>query len=233
MPRSRHILIFLLALAGSFCTASAQTVDEVRPLEPEWRETVGPRPVFKIEVEGTDLVKMRFRLVLSQDDFDTEMYVFNQIEEPNGWSFTALMGEYGAMFKPPKPLEDGRYQWRADAWNGVDWVEGEDYSEVDVDSIPPAYVDRLEMDVEQGGTGIVLAWNPVTIDQDGRPEYVEKYHVYRYIRRSFFFVIRPFEIAVTDETKFVDRAEIALVTPLVFYKVTAEDVAGNEPDRRY
>jgi len=87
--------------------------------------------------------------------------------------------------------------------------------------------------VEPGGTGIVLEWDPVTTDQNGRPEYVEKYHIYRYIRRSFFFVVRPFEIAVTDDTSFVDRAEIALVTPLVFYKINAEDQAGNEPDRRY
>jgi hypothetical protein len=223
----------MLTLAASLGAIEAQSIDEVRPLEPEWRETVGPRPVFKIGVEGTDLVKMRFRLVLSQDDFDTELYVFNQIEEPNGWAFTALMGEAGAMFTPPKPLEDGRYQWRADAWNGVDWVEGEEYSEVDIDSTPPAYVEPLGMDVEPGGTGIRLHWDPVTTDQNGRPEYVEKYHIYRYMRRSFFFVIRPFEIAVTDETSFVDRAEIALSTPLVFYKVTAEDTAGNEPDRRY
>ena len=233
MPRSRSILVPFLVLVASIAVAYGQTVGEVRPLEPEWRVTVGPRPMFKIGVTGTDLVKMRFRIVLSTDDFDTEKYVFDQIEEPNGWAFTALMGESGAMFTPAKPLEDGRYQWRADAWNGVEWVEGDEYSEVDVDSVPPAYVEGMDMDVEPGGTGIVLEWDPVTTDQDGRPEYVSKYHIYRYIRRSFFFVIRPFEIAVTEDTSFVDRDEIALVTPLVFYKVTAEDQAGNEPDRRY
>jgi hypothetical protein len=233
MPRFRNILLPLAILAISLGGAYAQTVEEVRPLEPKWRATVGPRPEFKIGVQGTDLIKMRFRLVLSQDDFDTELYVFDQIEEPNGWVFNALMGEAGALFTPPKPLADGRYQWRADAWNGVDWVEGEDYLEVDIDSTPPAYVDGLEMDVEPGGTGIVLNWSPVTIDQNGRPEYVAKYHIYRYIRRSFFFVIRPFEIAVTEDTSFVDRSEIALTTPLVFYKVNAEDEAVNEPDRRF
>ncbi len=233
MARSRSTLIPFLIIVASLGVVCGQTVDEVRPLEPEWRATVGPRPRFKIGVEGTDLVKMRFRLVLSQDEFDTELYVFDQSEEPNGWAFTAVMGESGAIFTPPKPLQDGRYQWRADAWNGVEWVEGDEYSEVDVDSVPPAYVEGLAMAVEPGGTGIVLEWDSVTTDQDGRPEYVEKYHIYRYIRRSFFFVIRPFEIAVTDGNSFVDRDEIALVTPLVFYKVNAEDQAGNEPDRRY
>lgn len=233
MSWPRCIVPTCLVLAAFASVAIAQTVEEIRPLEPEWRATVGPRPVFKIGVEGTDLVKMRFRLVLSTDDFDTEAYVFDQTEEPNGWAFTALMGETGAIFTPPRPLEDGRYQWRGDAWNGVDWVEGDEYSEVDIDSIPPAYVDGLEMEVEPGGTGIKLSWDPVTTDQNGRPEYISKYRIYRYIRRSFFFVIRPFEIAVTDETRYVDRDEIALVTPLVFYKVNAEDEAGNEPDRRY
>ena len=46
-------------------------------------------------------------------------------------------------------------------------------------------------------------------------------------------MIRPFQIGVTDKTTFVDRDEIALKTPLVFYKVNAEDEAGNEPDRRF
>ena len=41
------------------------------------------------------------------------------------------------------------------------------------------------------------------------------------------------DVDLSDETGYVDRAEISLVTPLVFYKVNAEDQAGNEPDRRY
>ena len=236
MPRTRAVSGFALLILCTFLTCGAvlgQTVEEVRPISPEWREQVGPRPIFKISVDGTDLIKIKFRLILSQDDFDTELYVFDQIEEPGGWMYNALMGETGAEFTPPKPLADGRYQWRADAWNGVDWVEGEETSEVDIDSTPPAYVEGLEMSVEPGGAGIVLSWDPVTTDQNGRPEYVNKYRVYRYVRRSFFFVIRPFQIGVTNDTEFVDRDEIALVTPLVFYKINAEDEAGNEADRRF
>ncbi|GEM_PF-3235425 len=227
------LLAALLLLLSSYGSSFAQTVEEVRPLAPEWRQRVGPRPTFKIGVEGTDLTKIKFRLILSQDDFDTEMYVFDQTENKEGWAYNMLMGEFGAEFTPSKPIPDGRYQWRADAWNGVDWVEGEDYLEVDIDATPPAYVDGLEMSVEPEGTGIVLSWDPVTTDQEGRPEYVNKYRIYRYVRRSFFFVIRPFQIGVTDKTTFVDRDEVALKTPLVFYKVNAEDEAGNEPDRRF
>ena len=233
MRRSRTALLLLWILVASAGAVDAQTVEEVLTLAPAWRETVGPQPVFKIGVQGTDLDKISLRLVLSQDDFDTETYVFNQVEEPNGWAYIALKGEFGAVFIPPKPLKNGRYQWRADAWNGLHWVEGDDYSEVDIDSVPPAYVEGLVMDVEPGGAGIVLQWDQVTTDQNGHPEWVAKYHIYRYVRRNFFFAIRPFEIAVTDETRFVDRDEIALVTPLVFYKINAEDQAGNEPDRQY
>ena len=233
MPRSRTAMLLLGGLVASAQAAGAQTVEDVLPLEPAWRATVGPRPVFKIGVEGTDLDKIHLRLVMSRDDFHTEMYVFSQMEEPNGWAQTSLAGEFGAIFTPPKPLENGRYQWRADAWNGLNWVEGDEYSEVDIDSVPPAGVEGLVMHLEPEGAGIVLEWDQVTIDENGHPEWVEKYHIYRYIRRSFFFAIRPFEIAVTDETRFVDRDEVALVTPLVFYKINAEDQAGNESDQTY
>ena len=97
---------------------------------------------------------------------------------------------------------------------------------------PPADVEGVEMTIDESGA-IHLAWDPVTTDREGRPEYVSRYHVYRYYNRSFFFVIRPFEIGVTERTEFVDASDRALNTPLVFYKITAEDEAGNEPDRRY
>jgi len=229
----RYALVGFVVLALAVAGASAQIVDDVFPLEPEDGATVGPRPVFRIGAEGRDLVKMKFRIVMSRDGFETEDYVFDWMEDKAGWVYTALGDEFGALHRVQKPLADGEYEWRADAWNGVDWVVGERTAWVTVDSIPPADVQRLDMKVEDGGSGIRLDWDPVTTDQEGAPEYVSKYHVYRYTRKTFFFVIRPFEIAVTEFPRYVDRDAVALDTPLVFYKVTAEDAAGNEPDRRY
>lgn len=229
----RAFVAAVLLLAGG--VAEAQVVDAVFPLEPDNGVTVGPRPIFRVGADGRDLVKMKFRIVLSQDDFDTEAYVFDWTEDAAGWVYTALGEEFGAMYRAQNPLADGEYEWRADAWNGVDWVVGEDTFWVTVDSIPPADVEGLDMSVvdDEDGLGIKLVWDPVSTDQEGAPEYVSRYHVYRYTRKTFFFVIRPFEIAVTDFPRYVDRDPVALDTPLVFYKITAEDAAGNEPERRY
>jgi hypothetical protein len=233
VPR-RVVSSLIVAVALSIGVAAhAQVVDDVYPLEPESDQVVGPKPIFRVGVDGRDLMKMKFRIVLSQDDFDTTSYVFDWTEDAAGWVYTALGDEYGALYRVQKPLGDGEYQWRVDAWSGLDWVEGERTSWVTVDSIPPADVDGLEMEVDRDGAGIKLSWDPVTTDQDGAPEYVTKYHVYRYTRKSFFFVIRPFEIAETEFPRYVDRDPLALDTELVFYKITAEDAAGNEPERRY
>ena len=232
--RTASLLAVACALfAGTVVAVDAQVIDDVFPLEPEGGVTVGPRPVFRVGVDGRDLIKMKFRIVLTRDDFDTEAYVFDWTEDDAGWIYTGLAGEFGAMYRTRVPLEDGEYQWRADGWNGMEWVEGDATSWLTVDSIPPANVEGLEMSVEADGSAIRMQWEPVTIDQQGAPEYVEKYHVYRYTRKSFFFVIRPFEIAVVDFPRFVDRDPVALDTTLVFYKITAEDTAGNEPERRY
>ena len=232
----RRASIFALSFALFLATsagAPAQVVDDVFPLEPESGVKVGPRPVFRVAVVGRDLIKMKFRIVLTQDEFDTEAYVFDWTADESGWVYTGLGDEFGALYRTRVPIADGEYQWRVDAWNGIDWVVGEATSWVVVDSIPPADVEGLEMLVEGGGSAIRMQWEPVTTDQEGAPEYVERYHVYRYTRKSFFFVIRPFEIAVVDFPRYVDRDPVALDSRLVFYKITAEDGAGNEPERRY
>ena len=227
------VSVLVTALFGAGPGALAQSIDDVYPIEPENGVTVGPRPVFRLGVDGRDLIKMKFRIVLTQDDFDTEAYVFDWTEDEAGWMYTGLGDEFGGLYRTRKPIADGEYQWRADGWNGIDWVEGDATSWVTVDSIPPADVEGLKMRVERNGAAIRMEWDPVTIDQEGAPEYVERYHVYRYTRKSFFFVIRPFEIAVVDFPRYVDSDPVALDSTLVFYKITAEDAAGNEPERRY
>lgn len=230
IPRITRLLVpAVLALTVS--AAGAQTVDDVFPIEPEDRSMVGPRPVFTVGADGTELFKLKFRVVLSDDDWDTEKYVFDQLAEPAGWIYTALGGDFGAMYRAQKPLDDGQYEWRADAWNGLEWFEGDMTFRLDIDSIPPAPVDEVRMSVEPDG--IALDWDSVTTDENGRPEYVVRYHVYRYLKRSVFPVIVPFRIATTEENTFVDREPQGLETQLVFYKVTAEDEAGNETERPF
>ena len=91
-----------------------------------------------------------------------------------------------------------------------------------VDSIPPADVEGIEMRIDRREKVVHLRWFPVTTDQQGRPERVAKYKVYRYQKKSFFFSIRAFELGETDRTWFEDKDPQALEAPLVFYKVVAE-----------
>lgn len=223
-----------LLMTGAWAPAlRAQVVDRVFPLEPVGGAVVGKKPLLKIGLEGADLPKVRFRIELSRDDFDTIDRTYDQTVESNGWAFTALGGESGALFMVREPLEDGRYQWRVAAWNGVDWVPGKDESWFTVDGVPPADVTGIEMVIDYDSRSVKLRWDPVTVDQDGRPERVIKYHIYRYAKKSVFFVIRPFRLATVDTTWFDDTDRVALEAPILFYKITAEDAAGNEPERRY
>ena len=58
---------------------------------------------------------------------------------------------------------------------------------------------------------------------------MHKYYEYRFNLRAPFFFMRMFEVGTTDDTVYVDRDPGAAAGSLVFYAVTAEDLAGNRP----
>lgn len=214
--------------------AEAQVVDEVSPREPERDAVVGIKPRLRIAVRGQDWTKIQFKIELSRDSFDTVTATFDQMKEPNGWAFVGLgKDEPGAIYQLREPLHDGEYQWRVFAWNGVDWVPGKTAYRFRVDATPPADVEGLQVRVDHTAGQVSLQWSPVSLDKNGRPELVSVYHVYRYERKWFFSSYGAYEIGTTEETAFVDKDEDALNGPLIFYKVTAEDAAGNETDRRH
>lgn len=212
--------------------AVAQVVDEVYPLAPPDGAVVGTRPRFAIGFKGTDLVKVLFKIELSRDGFETISHTFDWREDRNGWAHTPFDDVPGAIYVTRKPLPHGTYAWRVYAWNGVEWVRGKRVHTVMVDSVPPADVERLRVRVNRDRKSVILEWDPVAVDREGGPERVSLYHVYRYEKRSFFFVIRPFEIGTTEITRFEDTDPRAFDSHMLFYKVTAEDEAGNEAGRR-
>ena len=214
-------------------TAHAQLLESVRPGFPAGGETVGPKPIFKVLVEGKDVHKMRFKIELSRNDFDTIDRTLDQQKDENGWAFLLAGDEWGGAYRTREPLAGGAWSWRAYAWNGVDWVKAKDEGRFVVDAVPPADVEGIDMRIDRRERVVHLRWIPVTTDQEGRPERVAKYKVYRYQKKSFFFSIRAFELGETDRTWFEDRDPQALEAPLVFYKIVAEDEVGNEEGRRY
>ena len=201
-------------------------------MSPEEGAIVGSRPVFHLGYEGSGELRprgMRFRITLDPAGPDGEAYVFDQRRRHSGW---ASAGDGLVLYRPRKPLEHGRYRWRVGFWDGVEWIENAGSRGIRVDSVPPADVEGLSvlLDAERGE--VRLEWKPVALDRDGRPEFVARYHVYRYERRAFPRGIKALEVGVVVEPRFVDRDPPHNESRILYYRVTAEDQAGNEPDRR-
>ena len=96
-----------------------------------------------------------------------------------------------------------------------------------IDSVPPADVEGLKVERDPLTGHVVIEWDPVTLDREARPEYVTRYHVYRYKRGSPVRRVRVHQIGTVVQPRFVDTDETAMAEPLLFYRVTAEDEAGN------
>jgi hypothetical protein len=229
--RFRRLLVFL-ALGLAPVAALAMTPLRVMPLEPPDGAVRGAHPVFLLGFSGIEddrLREARFRIELSTDRFRSEAYVFDQREHRAGW----VPGEPGRMlYRPRRPLADGDYVWRVSYWNGLRWVGGQDSFHLRIDTVPPADVPGLRLSFRRESGLVELAWEPVTLDREGETEHVERYHVYRYEEGPPFPVVRRHEIGSTPDLTLPESEPSSKGKALVFYRVTAEDRAGNEPLRR-
>ncbi len=240
----RYKLILSIVIAIFFFSPTfSQDVRNIILAEPENNQITSAKPMFKIIIEGENLPRnLKYKIEISNDNFDTVMFTFEQLNNKKGWSIHELYNEEdyndilerGAFYRAYEDLPDGLYQWRASVHTGVTYQDGSTVSSFIVDSTPPAEVIglRLAFDATSGFTK--LQWDPVFLDVNGRSEYIDHYNVYRYERRSFFFVIRPFFIGSTETESFVDRdVNKSGQGKVLFYKVVAVDKAGNELGRRY
>jgi hypothetical protein len=191
----------------------------------------GAHPVFSLAYEGLAderLAQARFRIVLSEDRFRTETYVFDQVEERAGW----LPGEPGrVLYRPRRPLRDGDYEWRVFSWDGLAWRQGADSFDLRIDTVSPADVEDLRLVYERSTGTIEMTWSPVVLDQQGGPEFVARYHVYRYTGDPPYRVAVPLRAASTLQPEWTVETG-GETAKLVLYRITAEDEAGNEPLRR-
>jgi hypothetical protein len=206
-------------------------VERVFPIAPPNKAAVGARPVFELGYEApgeTSPRELRFRITLDRARPDARDYAFDQRKQRSGWA----PGAPGRMlYRPARPLRDGVYRWSAWFWNGAEWVGGDDRFELRVDSVPPAPIADLRVSRGPDGGPVILEWSPVTLDQQGRPEYVARYHVYRHERPAIVPGVRRLEIGVVEQPRFVDPDPPA-EPRLLYYTVAAEDDAGNESGRR-
>ena len=156
-------------------------------------------------------------------------YEFNRKRRRSGW----LVGPPGRMlYRPKRPLSDGTYRWTVGVWDGVEWVSGKGSFRLRVDGVPPADVEGLVVNIRRERNEVLLEWDPVTLDREGRPEYVTRYHVYRFQPRAGFWLIRTLEVGSVDQPRFIDAPAPADDPALLYYRVTAEDEAGNEGEPR-
>jgi hypothetical protein len=207
-------------------------VDRLWPVAPADGAVTDPRPLFEIgyETMGEPHPRdLRFRIRLERKGRAGTTYVFDQRQRPTGW----LVGEPGrVLYHPRTLLDDGEYRWEVAAWNGVAWTTAPRRHAIRIDSVPPADVEDLCVLLDDEAGGARLEWKPVTLDAHGRPEFVAAYHVYRYERSGPFRRVRPHEIAVVTQPRYIDTTPRPAGDPILYYQVTARDEAGNEGGSR-
>ncbi len=188
--------------------------------------------MFSIGYEaGEDLVQrdLEFRITLRPTDDSGRTLVFDQRMHRRGW----LPGEGKTfVFRPSRPVQDGSYRWGVEFWSGVEWIGGGTAHELTVDSVPPAEVTDLQVRADRELDVMILEWRPVAVDRDGRPEFVRRYHIYRYEQRPFFSGALKNELGVSELPRFEDRTPLPEGRRILFYRVSAEDLAGNEAGKR-
>lgn len=225
----RRLLPIALASAGLLSVAWAQQQPTtLEPYEPLDGARSGTRPKFVVRAESASVMKLRFKIELSRDRFKTISYTFDQLKDSNGWAFTAAEGqEPGAIHFARQPIKGGDYLWRVASWDGLSWMTGPTEFRITVDDVSPAEVTGVRMTRVKGSGCVRVSWDSVVTDANGGTERIKQYHVYRYWERTRVNPIGPFAAGSTTDTEFEDCNPLTLGKPLVFYRVEAEDEAGN------
>lgn len=233
--RIRIVLgVSLAFVAAGLPALGQQQPTTLAPEAPRDGASVGKKPRFVIRASGANVEKLKFRIELSTDEFRTVAYTFDQLKDANGWAYTALDDQSpGAVYFTRNPIAGGDYTWRVASWDGLSWKEALDRSRLQVDDVPPADVDGVLMDREARKGCIRIRWQSVVTDVNGGSERVGLYHVYRYTTKGPTHPIRLFEAGQTPDLEFEDCDKAALKSPLLFYRVVAEDEAGNIPGRKF
>jgi hypothetical protein len=223
-----------VAVAGVTLAVAQQQPTLLMPERPANGASVGKKPKFIAKVGGADVEKLRFRIQLSTDGFKTIAVAFDQVADPAGWATTELDdGSPAIAYFAKVPVPGGDYLWKIASWDGLAWQDGGDQFRVQIDDVPPADVDGLRMTGDTGGTCVHLVWQAVTTDQQGRHERVARYHVYRYSAKGPTSPIMLYQAGETTGLAFDDCDATALKAPILYYRVVAEDEAGNIPGRRF
>jgi hypothetical protein len=147
---------------------------------------VGGHPLFllTVRVEGVcdDIAPV---IQASHSNWRTIERSWSFKDSPRGWRKESSDSSIAIAFRPAEALEEETWQWRARVQaQGVPTESGRS-SPFRVDVTPPAEIEELHLQRRPDGA-VLLRWDPVTQDIEGRPESVDHYVIYRYDRRGTF-----------------------------------------------
>lgn len=225
-----------------FASASL-AFEREKPARPTPGESVNARVQFFIAAEGEPDTESRYRIEIGNEDFDTILYSFDQMNDPKGWSMGVvseiegvseeeLAWWRGIFFHPPKPLADGDYYWRVLKHDGMEYEELDGEIPFRVDTVPPGPVQGLTAQWKEDGS-VEMRWRQVSVDIEGKPEAVAGYRIYRYTTRHYFRVRDKILVGEVVGSRFTDAYAGEDPDVLSFYQVTAVDEAGNEAGRKF
>lgn len=130
-------------------------------------------------------------------------------DSPRGWTIAAGSGgrDGGGTLQCPAWLAEGGWEWRVRAFYQGAEVDGAKPAAFTVDATPPAEVGGLRLVWRVDGT-LLLSWDPVLVDIEGRPEAIDRYVVYRYDASGIFVQPQVQALGETRVPAFVDRQPV-------------------------
>lgn len=211
MRLASSILAVLLPIAAA---PAAFCIDDVTPFEPAGGATVGERPVFRFHVKGDWKGVGQAKIELSRDRWKTVEKSWDMRESMAGWGMIAEEDEKGGLFRCTEAIPEGDWEWRVTVFQNGAQYDGARTAAFRVDATPPAEVEGLRMKRVQDGS-IVLTWDPVIYDVEGRPETVDHYVVYRYNSKGVFLNAKGMEAGESSTTSFTDKSPMKTTTEIV------------------
>ena len=200
--RPGALLIALVSpLFAAFPSLSAVTISAPSPVD---GMTVGPRPVFRFTVRGTVDADARAVIELSRDRWKTVERTWDATASQRGREPRLYAEGSGGVFPAPEALPEGSWEWRVRLSQDGAPPESAKAGSFKVDATPPAEIEGLRVQ-RRPDDSILLSWEAVESDMDGRPETIDHYAIYKYDSRGTFPQAPLARLGQTQSLSFLDR----------------------------
>jgi hypothetical protein len=239
MPSSRPCGV--ACLLGLLLAVPPAAAFELERLEtPADGASVTNRLRFFISARGEWDRADRYKIELSDDGFETVLMTFDGSRDRKGWAIASIPGEEevegfeesrGVYYLLREPLPDGEYSWRAFKYEGTGFSRLSGEFTFRVDTVAPGPVGNVRLATRRDGR-LELRWDPVFEDEEGNPETVTGYRVYRFLKSRAARNMPTYLVGETENTRFLlpqkyDHPDAVMQ----YFRVMAIDEVGNERNR--